>query len=680
MALTATGVGSGLDIEGLVTKLMQAERLPKEQRLLARETDVTNSISGLASLKGALSELQTSLAGVNSLSTFEQRNVTSDQSSAVTAVATKAAALGAYSVSTSALASAQSLAVRANFSTLSETVGTGTLTFTFGTTGYTSNVDNALDTYDSFVAKAGVASKSITIDSTNNSLSGVRDAINDADFGVTAAIVNNGTGYQLLISSDGTGAENSLQISVSDTGDGNASDGSGLSRLAFNSIAGTNNVYQTVAGINAAYTINGLSLSSASNTVTDVIDGLTLNLKTTTTSAANVSVTDNTSGVKAAVTTFVEGYNKYVDTLDNLTGYDFATKKGGQLQGDFSALSTSNRLRSALGAAAEGFSGAYTRLAEIGVSVDSLGKLAVDDTKLSSALAENFDDVTAVLTRFAAPSTGSGIASVSATSAVAVGTYTVAIASMATSGSKTSSNLAAPITISSSNDTFKLTIDGVESGSIALTQQAYASLSALATEIQTRINADATLRESGKAATVTVVGSALQISSNSVGSSSTIKLANGSGDSTLTTLGFDSTVSANGADLSGTINGVAGVASGNILSGAVGSDTVGLSMAITSTTGGSVTVSRGVVDQLDALLTDLLDDDSGLSSRITSLQDRITEIEDEREALEARLDATEARFRRQFNALDSLVNQLQSTGSFVADQLANLPIPGKNSK
>ena len=680
MALTATGVGSGLDIESLVTKLMQAERLPKEQRLLARETDVTNSISGLASLKGALSELQTSLAGVNSLSTFEQRNVTSDQSSAVTAVATKAATLGGYSVTTSALASSQSLAIRANFSTLSETVGTGSLTFTFGTTGYTSNANNALDTYDSFVAKAGVASKSITIDSNNNSLSGVRDAINDANFGVTAAIVNNGSGYQLLISSDSTGAENSLQISVSDTGDGNASDGNGLSRLAFNSTAGTNNVYQTVAGINAAYTINGLSLSSASNTVTDVVDGLTLNLKTTTTSPANISVTDNTSGVKAAITTFVEGYNKYVDTLDKLTGYDFATKKGGQLQGDFSALSTANRLRSALGAAADGFSGTYTRLAEIGVSVDSLGKLAVDDTKLSSALADNFDDVTAVLTRFAAPSTGSGITSVSATSAVAVGTYSVAIASMATSGSKTSSNLSAPITISSSNDTFKLTIDGVESGSIALTQQAYASLSALATEIQTRINADATLREGGKAATVTVVGSALKISSNSVGSSSTIQLANGSGDSTLTTLGFDSTVSSNGADLSGTINGVAGVASGNILSGAVGSDTVGLSMAITSTSGGLITVSSGVADQLDALLTGMLEDDSGLSSRITSLQSRITEIEEERAKLEVRLDATEARFRRQFNALDSLVNQLQSTGSFVADQLKNIRIPGKNTK
>ena len=116
------------------------------------------------------------------------------------------------------------------------------------------------------------------------------------------------------------------------------------------------------------------------------------------------------------------------------------------------------------------------------------------------------------------------------------------------------------------------------------------------------------------------------------------------------------------------------------MSGAVGSDTVGLSMAITSTSGGLITVSSGVADQLDALLTGMLEDDSGLSSRITSLQSRITEIEEERAKLEVRLDATEARFRRQFNALDSLVNQLQSTGSFVADQLKNIRIPGKNTK
>jgi flagellar hook-associated protein 2 len=677
MALTATGVGSGLDIESLVTKLMQAERAPKEQRLLSKETDVTNSISGLASLKGALSDLQTSLASANSLSTFQQKNASSSQGTAVGVTASKAAPTGAYSVSVEALARSQSLAVRNVFSTTNETVGTGTLTFTFGTTGYTSESDNANDTYDSFAAKAGVASTSITIDSNNNSLTGIRDAINDASFGVTAAIVKNGAVYQLLISSDDTGVENSVQISVSDSGDSNNTDANGLSRLAFNASAGTTNVYQTVSGADAAYKVNGLSLTSPSNIVTNVIDGLTLTLNTTTTSSATVSVTENTSGIKAAINTFVAGYNGFIDSVDDLTGYNFATKKGGALQGDFTALSTLNRVRATLGAAANGYSGTYTRLAEIGISTTSEGKLSVNDTKLTAALSSSLDNVAAVLTRFAESSTGSGIRSVSVTDSVAKGSYAVAISSMATSGSKSSSSLSAANTINSGNDTLKLTIDGVESGTITLAQQSYASLSALATELQTKINADTTLRAAEKGASVSVVGSTIKISSNSVGSTSSIKLNNGTGDSTLTTLGFDTNVSTNGADLVGTINGLAGTSAGNILIGGVGSATVGLSMEITSTAGGTVTVSQGVMDQLDTLLVDLLGDGKGLDSRIDSLESKIEDLGEERLELNKRLNATEARFRRQFNALDSLVNQLTSTGSFVSAQLANIPIPGK---
>jgi flagellar hook-associated protein 2 len=248
---------------------------------------------------------------------------------------------------------------------------------------------------------------------------------------------------------------------------------------------------------------------------------------------------------------------------------------------------------------------------------------------------------------------------------------------MATSGSKSSSSLSAANTINSGNDTLKLTIDGVESGTITLAQQSYASLSALATELQTKINADTTLRAAEKGASVSVVGSTIKISSNSVGSTSSIKLNNGTGDSTLTTLGFDTNVSTNGADLVGTINGLAGTSAGNILIGGVGSATVGLSMEITSTAGGTVTVSQGVMDQLDTLLVDLLGDGKGLDSRIDSLESKIEDLGEERLELNKRLNATEARFRRQFNALDSLVNQLTSTGSFVSAQLANIPIPGK---
>ena len=114
--------------------------------------------------------------------------------------------------------------------------------------------------------------------------------------------------------------------------------------------------------------------------------------------------------------------------------------------------------------------------------------------------------------------------------------------------------------------------------------------------------------------------------------------------------------------------------------GAAGSGSVGLSVAISSTAGGTVTVSQGVLDQLDDLLTSMLGTDNSLDLRIDSLEDRIDEIGEEREALAARMDALELRYRRQFNALDSLVNQLTSTGSYVADQLANIPIPGKTKK
>jgi flagellar hook-associated protein 2 len=681
MALTATGVGSGLDIESLVTKLMDAERIPKEQRVLAREAELTSDISGLARLKGALSELQTSLATASAPATFQQRNATSNQSSKVDVSASSLASVGNYAVSVQSLASSQSLAIRDTFATVNETVGTGTLTFTFGTTGYTTHAsDSTQDTYDSFVAKAGVSSETVTIDSSSNTLSGVRDAINNADIGVTAAIVKTGSAYRLLVSSDTSGLANGIQITVSDSGDSNNTDGNGLSRLAFNASAGTANVYQTISAADAAFTVNGLALSSASNTVANVIDGLTLTLKDVTTTTATLSVTDNTSGIKTAVNTFVAGYNSLVTTLDDLTGYDFATKTGGPLQGDFSVLSIASQLRTTLGAAANGFVGSYSRLAELGITTSSTGQLAVDDTKLSAALVANYDDVSAVLTRFAQPSLGSGLTDVSVTSSVGVGHYSVAVSSLAVSGSKTSSSLSAPITINTSNDTFTLTIDGTSSGTITLSNGAYGSISALATELQTQINADATLRLATKAATVSVDGSTLKITSNAVGASSSVQLTNGSGDTTLTTLGFNTTASSNGADLVGTVNGVAGVADGNVLSGAVGSDAAGLAMTVTSTTGGTITVSQGVIGQLDDLLTSLLGDDKSLNTRITNLQSQAEDIETERANLTKTLAATEARLRRQFNSLDSLVNQLTSTGSFVAAQLANIPIPGKTSK
>jgi len=686
MGITATGVGSGLDIDGLVTQLMAAERAPMDRRLLKRESSITSDISALGSLKSALSSLKTSIASANSLSTYQQRNATSSNTDALTVEASARAALGNYSVNVEGLAAAQSVAVRSTFIAPSSEVGTGTLTFTFGTTGYTPDasnpVNNANDTYDSFVAKAGVSSKTVTISNADSSLSGVRDAINRADIGVSAAIVNDGTGYRLVISSDATGAENSVEISVSDTGDSNNTDNFGLSRLAFNSSVGTTNAYQTVAAADAAFTVNGLSLSSDTNTVSNALDGLTFTLIKKTTTAANVTVTDNTAGIKGAITSFVGGYNAFNGAATRLTAFDASSGVAGALQGDFTARSIIGQTRTTLGAAALGFDGALSRLAEIGITTTKTGDLEVDDTKLDAALKSSYEDVTGVLTRFADVPADSGLSNVTFTDAVNRGTYAVAITSLATSGAiaDTVPSAGFPKTINSANNDFQLTVDGTASGTITLTSQAYANLGVLATEMQARINADATLRAAGKSVTVSVSGDDLEIRSNSVGTNSTVQITNSGSDSTVTILGLDSATATNGTDLVGTIGGVAGVAEGNVLTGAASSGTAGITVEVSSTSGGNITISDGVVDQIDTLLASFLATDNTIDTRISRLQENADDIVDEREALELRLDAIEARYRRQFNALDTLLNEISGSGAMVANQLANIPVPGQAKK
>ena len=428
--------------------------------------------------------------------------------------------------------------------------------------------------------------------------------------------------------------------------------------------------------------MNGLSLSSDTNTVANALDGLTVTLKQKTTTAASLTVTDNAAGIKGAITSFVAGYNAFNGAVTRLTAFDASTGVAGALQGDFTARSIIGQTRATLGATALGFDGALSRLAEIGITTTNTGDLEVNDTKLDAALKSSHDDVAGVLTRFADVPADSGLSNVTFTDAVARGTYAVAITSLATSGTiaDTVASAGFPKTISSSNNDFQLTVDGTASGTITLTSQAYANLGVLATEMQTRINADATLRAAGKSVTVSVNGDDLEIRSNSVGSTSTVQITNSGGDSTITTLGLDSPTTTNGTDLVGTIGGVAGVAEGNVLTGAASSGTAGITVEVSSTTGGNITISDGVVDQIDTLLASFLATDNTIDTRIGRLQENADDIVDERAALELRLDAIEARYLRKFNALDTLLNEISGSGAMVSNQLANIPIPGQAKK
>ena len=381
--VAVTGTGSGLDIDGLVASLVAAERVPAESRLNAREASITSLSTSFTSAKSAVSDFESAANKLAQATTFSQFTTSSSDTTKATISATSAASLGSYQLGVTNLASAQTLA-SGTFTATSDTLGTGTLTIALGTPSYTGS------TYSSFSQTSSV---DITIDSSNNTLAGVRDAINNAGAGVNASILKNGDDYQLLLVSEETGLSKSMSITVSDSEGGDADD-SGLSRLAFNSSG--SQLTQYAAGANANFSINGLAVSSASNTVTDVIDGVTLNLLSATSSAITIDVKTDTDTIVADVQAFVDKYNAYASLFKDLTKYDATTGTAGALQGDSTARSVMSQIRSELGQSVTGLSGSYTSLADVGISIDKSGVMTFTQSTFKTAFAAAPTEVTGV--------------------------------------------------------------------------------------------------------------------------------------------------------------------------------------------------------------------------------------------------------------------------------------------
>ena len=399
--VAATGLGSGLDIESLVSGLVGAERVPQEQRLLRQESGITSLLSGFGQLQGALAGVQPTLAALLNSDTYNAYSATSTQTSQIeiSTAASAGVAEGTYSVEVSNLAVSQSLN-SGTFAATDTVVGTGTLTITLGTPTYTGS------TYSGFTPDASLTAVDITIDSSNNTLVGVRDAINAADAGVNASLVKDGSEYRLLITGDNTGVASSISVSVDEDGDGTAdnsatdTDATGLSQLAFNTAV--DNLTQSAAAEDAAFTLNGLALTSASNVLTDVLDGVTLTLKEETSNPVSLSVSANPSVITNAVQAFVSAYNSYVGSANALTVYDATTQTAGALQGDAAARSVIGQVRSAL-TTTVATGGTYTALAEVGITTNADGTLNLDTDALNAAITA---DPTAVQTLFAGGTVG----------------------------------------------------------------------------------------------------------------------------------------------------------------------------------------------------------------------------------------------------------------------------------
>jgi flagellar hook-associated protein 2 len=201
--VAVTGTGSGLDIDGLVLGLVAAEQVPAESRLNLKETNVNALISAFSATKSAITDFESAANRLATASTFTQSSATSSDATKATISATSSASDGSYQLAVTNLATAQTLA-SGTFSATTDTLGTGTLSIAIGTPSYSGS------TYSSF---AQTSSVNITIDSSNNTLAGVRDAINNANAGVNASILKNGSNYQLFLASESTGAPNSMSIS-----------------------------------------------------------------------------------------------------------------------------------------------------------------------------------------------------------------------------------------------------------------------------------------------------------------------------------------------------------------------------------------------------------------------------------------------------------------------------------
>lgn len=363
-SITSLGAGSGIFSSDLVDKLVEAERVPTENRLDNKEQSVQAKISAFGALKSALEAMQSPLEGLMSGKAFEAyTSKVSNEAVAGVTLAESGVSRGSYTLNVAQLAQRQSLASAGVADKDVTAYGTGTLTF---------SVDGV--------------STDVTIDDSNNTLEGIASAINEAGAGVSAGVVDTGSGYRLVMTSDESGTDNAITVSAS----GDAA----LAQFAFD--GGGSGMSQTVEALDAKLNVNGIAITRSSNTVEGVIEGVTFDLKSEGTST--VKIASDPDKVTESVQEFVDKYNALQDVIKKASGYDADAERGGVLTGDSTIRSLQGDLRGMLTRIPDGLQDSSVRmLADIGITTNpDTGKLDFSADKFKEQLSANPDDVTAL--------------------------------------------------------------------------------------------------------------------------------------------------------------------------------------------------------------------------------------------------------------------------------------------
>lgn len=662
--LQSQGIGSGLDVKSLIDQLMAVEKKPLTA-LDTKEATYQAKLTAYGSIKSALAAFQSSAQALSVPSKISTLKATPGDATVLTATTSSIAKPGNYNVEVTSLAQSQKLYSEA-FTDVSSQVGVGSLSFEFGTYTYSDVGLPPVSTPTAFSANPDKTKHTVTISAGNSTLTGIRDAINTANIGVNASIVNDGEGYRLVMTSKDSGAANAMKITAKDENGGDIVAASGLSSFVFNPDAGVLNQTQDSSNkaTNAVVKIDGITVTKSSNSISDAIQGVTLNLLKIG-GPTPLKVASDSSGLKASLDAFVKAFNDFDKTAKDLGGYDLANKKGGILLGDSGLRAIQAQVRNVLTSPLDVSAGGFNSLADIGLTVQRDGTLALDSAALDSALADQTKNVAALFAPLGIPSDGL-ISYVGNTSDTKAGQYGISLTQPPTHGTATGS-ASATLNIGAGNDALSLTVDGIPIA-ISLTHKLYASATALATEIQ--LQANTALAASGKSVSVTQASGVLTIASNKWGSISTVALTGGSARTSI----FGTPLSADGKDVAGSIGDAIASGTGQILTG--GGDASGLSLLVEGGSAGdrgSVSFGYGYAYRLNQLLTRVLDEKTGtIAASKSSINSSISDIGDRRIALQRRLDELQKRYQKQFTALDVTVASMQQTSAYLSQQLASL--------
>ena len=372
-AITSLGIGSGADLNSLVTQLVAVERQPLQQ-MRSAASGLQTQVSSYGKLSSLLSGLQSSANKLSNSALWSQSSARSSDDAAVGVVGGSGAAAGNYSVSVSKLASNQTVVAATALSSATAAVGSGTMTLELGEWE-----QEPLQ----FVPHVGRNSTTVNVEP-EDTLTTLRDKINASGGGVTAALVTDSTGVRLSLRSTESGKENGFRVQVSDN-DGTPTDNSGLSRFAFDPANNTSGTELKRSGSNAEAVVNGIPVSSASNQLEGVVEGVTFQLRKENFGSAEIAVTSDSDAVKKAIQAFADSYNELSKNISEQTRYDPTSRQGGPLQGDSAVGSIQRQLRGLINSSS-GASSAFARLSDVGLQLQRDGTLSVNVTKLDAAL------------------------------------------------------------------------------------------------------------------------------------------------------------------------------------------------------------------------------------------------------------------------------------------------------